>query len=280
MEEITFTKMHGIGNDYIYIDCMQSVPANLAELARTMSHRHTGVGGDGIVLICPSDVADFRMRIFNADGSEAKMCGNASRCIAKYVTERGMTDKRSISLETLSGIKILHTHIDAAGKVDEVTVDMGTPSLLSTDIPVAAEGDTFIDIAVDEADGAAVTAVSMGNPHAVIFTDDLSTAHVHTLGSRLETSRLFPERANIEFARIESADRLTVRVWERGSGETQACGTGACAVAVAAEATGRAKMPLTIVLPGGELKIDRRDDGHIMMTGPATEVFSGTFKIQ
>lgn len=276
MEEITFTKMHGIGNDYIYIDCLKNEPARIPELARAMSDRHTGVGGDGIVLICKSDVADFKMRIFNADGSEAKMCGNACRCIAKYVTERRLTDKSAIALETLSGIKILHTHVDDNGLVDEVTVDMGPASLACADIPVASDTPDFINVKIPEADEP-ITAVSMGNPHAVMFTDNLSTPYVHTLGPKLETLPLFPDRANIEFARIDSPQHITVRVWERGSGETMACGTGACAVAAAAEATGRAKMPLTIALPGGELKIDRRADGNILMTGPATEVFTGRY---
>lgn len=281
MEEITFTKMHGIGNDYIYIDCMHHQPSHIEELARAMSHRHTGVGGDGIVLICPSEVADFRMRIFNADGSEAKMCGNASRCIGKYVADRGMTDKNEITLETLSGIKTLYLNRDADdGTVKTVTVDMGEASMECRDIPVDSPESRFVECNLSPVTDAPATAVSMGNPHLVLFTDDLSTATVHSVGPELEHHPLFPDRVNVEFARVDAPDYITVRVWERGSGETQACGTGACAVTVAAQVTGRAVPPVTVELPGGCLTIDLRDDGHVMMTGPAEEVFTGIYRFR
>lgn len=281
MEEITFTKMHGIGNDYIYIDCMHHQPSHLEELARAMSHRHTGVGGDGIVLICPSEVADFRMRIFNADGSEARMCGNASRCIGKYVADRGMTDKNEITLETLSGIKTLYLNRDSAdGTVKTVTVDMGEASMECRDIPVDSSESQFVERNLSPVTDAPATAVSMGNPHLVLFTDDLSTTTVHSVGPELEHHPLFPDRVNVEFARVDAPDHITVRVWERGSGETQACGTGACAVTVAALVTGRAVPPVTVELPGGCLTIDLRDDGHVMMTGPAEEVFTGIYRFR
>ena len=278
MGEIRFTKMHGIGNDYIYLDCINHTPERLADLAVEMSDRHTGVGGDGIILICSSAVADFRMRIFNADGSEAKMCGNASRCVAKFVFERGLTDKKDISLETLSGIKYLHIH-EYEGIVDVVTVDMGVPQFTPASIPVDFAGERMIERKID-IDGSefAITAVSMGNPHGVIFVDSLADTDVCLYGPRLECHEMWPDRANIEFAEILSPSEIKMSVWERGSGETMACGTGACATAVAAALTGRTSRHVTVHLRGGDLDILwNEDDGHVYMTGPAETVFDGVY---
>lgn len=278
MGEIRFTKMHGIGNDYIYLDCINHTPERLADLAVEMSDRHKGVGGDGIILICSSAVADFRMRIFNADGSEAKMCGNASRCVAKFVFERGLTDKKEISLETLSGIKYLHIH-EYEGVVDVVTVDMGVPQFTPALIPVDFDGERMIERKID-IDGCefAITAVSMGNPHGVIFVDSLADTDVCVYGPQLECHDMWPDRANIEFAEILSPGEIKMRVWERGSGETMACGTGACATAVAGALTGRTSRHVTVHLRGGDLDILwNEDDGHVYMTGPAETVFDGVY---
>ena len=279
MDTISFTKMHGIGNDYIYINCMSDEPADLPQLSQRLSDRHKGIGGDGIILICPSDVADFKMRIFNADGSEARMCGNGSRCVGKYVYDKGLTTKRLITLETLAGIKTLVLNVKD-GVVDNVTVDMGCPSVDPAEIGMNINGDSLIDAPVVTTKGSVnITAVSMGNPHGVIFTDDLSTAHVHSLGSELENHRMWTDRANIEFARVDSPEHITMRVWERGSGETMACGTGACATAVAAVLTGRTDRKVTVALAGGDLNIEWSGDGHIYMNGSATTVFEGIIKI-
>ena len=265
MAEIRFTKMHGIRNDYIYINCMESTVDDPASLSVKLSDRHTGIGGDGIILILPSTIADFKMRIFNADGSEATMCGNGSRCVAKYVSDHGLTDRKVITLETLSGIKTLSLHTGADGLVGEVTVDMGEPVVSMTDTVVeTSRGDVRL------------TAVSMGNPHGVVFVDSLDTIDFDTLGPELERHPMWPDRANIEFVEVVSRERLKMRVWERGSGETMACGTGACATAVAAALTGRADREVTVSLRGGDLRINWSDDGHVYMTGPATEVFNGT----
>lgn len=277
---IEFTKMHGIGNDYIYIDCMTSVPERLPELAREMSDRHTGVGADGIVLICPSEVADLRMRMFNNDGSEARMCGNASRCIARYAHDHHLTDKNPISLETLSGIKVLSLNIDG-GNVESVTVDMGKPSLVKEEIPVVSSEENVIEQRVETPWGEIkITAISMGNPHGVIFVEDLDKIPFEQLGPFMESHEMWPDRANIEFAQILSDSEIRMRVWERGTGETMACGTGACATAVASAITGRTGRDVTLHLRGGDLHICWNDDGHVMMTGPATEVFTGRYQRQ
>ena len=280
VDEIRFTKMEGAGNDYIYINCLQSTPDNIAELAQRMSDRHFGVGGDGIVLIMTSDIADFRMRMFNADGSEAQMCGNASRCVGKYVYDNGLTDKKTVTLETLAGIKVLQLHTGANGKVESVTVDMGAPILDPSLVPARHEGDIMKDAIIRTANGheAVVTAVSMGNPHGVVFVEDLSKVDVHGLGRELETADVWPEKANIEFAEVMGPNDIRMRVWERGSGETLACGTGACATCVAAALTGRTERQVKLHLLGGVLTIDWREDGHVYMTGPATTVFTGIYE--
>lgn len=277
-EVIKFTKMHGIGNDYIYINCMESTPERLSELAVEMSDRHFGVGGDGIVLICPSDKADFRMRMFNNDGSEARMCGNASRCIARYVHDHGLTDHQRISLETLSGIKVLSLNMDADGEVGSVTVDMGEPEFTPSLIPVRHDGERMIEVPVATSCGdVKITAVSMGNPHGVVFVDRIDDVDFDRLGPELERHHIWPDRANIEFLEIISPDEARMRVWERGTGETLACGTGACASAVAAALTGRCGRRITIHLRGGDLSIEWAENGHVLMTGSATEVFEGNY---
>lgn len=279
MDEISFTKMHGLGNDYIYIHCPADEPHSLSELSIEMSQRHTGVGGDGIILIEPSAVADFRMRIFNADGSEAKMCGNGSRCVGKYVYDHHLTAKRTITLETMAGIRTLELHVDERnGKVTSVTVDMGEPELAPERVPVRAAAklvSTPVKTSIGEV---RLTAVSMGNPHGVIFLPTLEGLPIHSVGPELEVHEMWPDRANIEFAAIVAPDVIEMQVWERGSGVTMACGTGACATAVAAVLNGLTGKAVTVRLPGGELKIEWREDGHVYMTGPATEVFEGRYR--
>jgi len=256
---------------------MESTPERLPELAREMSDRHMGVGGDGIVLICPSEVADFRMRMFNNDGSEARMCGNASRCIAKYVHDHNLSHNDTISLETLSGVKALSLNMEG-DEVASVTVDMGEPSLEKEDIPVIAVADRVVETRVDTPYGPVeVTAVSMGNPHGVIFVDSIEDVPFDNLGPYMECHEMWPDRANIEFAQVLTPGLIRMRVWERGTGETLACGTGACATAVAAALTGRTGRDVTLRLRGGDLRIQWAGNGHVMMTGPATEVFEGVY---
>ncbi|MGC9150621.1 MAG: diaminopimelate epimerase [Microbacter sp.] len=273
-----FTKMHGAGNDYIYVNGFEEVINDPASLAIKISDRHFGIGGDGLVLILPSEKEDFRMRIFNADGSEAEMCGNASRCIAKYVFDHGMTNKTSITLETLSGQKRLNLNVDN-GKVTTVRVDMGEPILSSKLIPVHLEEETVINFPI-ALDGKRVniTAVSMGNPHVVIFEDQVDQLDLAKIGPKVEHHPLFPNRTNTEFVQILSPDHLKMRVWERGSGETLACGTGACAATVASVLNGKSERKVTMELTGGTLFIEWSEaDNHVYMTGPATTVFEGTY---
>lgn len=282
MDRIHFTKMHGIGNDYVYIDCMSSCPPNLEALARRMSDRHIGVGSDGIILILPSEIADFKMRIFNADGSEARMCGNGSRCVAKYVFDNHLTDKCNLTLETISGVKHLFLKPGKDGTIQEVTVDMGVPSLETNEIPVKCNKAQCIDEELTvNGKCLGITAVSMGNPHVVIFVDDLSTGDVTELGPVIENHEMFPERANVEFVKVISRDTINVRVWERGSGETLACGTGACASVVAAVTNGLTDRSVKVNLPGGQLNIEwNQENNHIYMTGPATTVFTGDYIVK
>lgn len=265
---IAFTKMEGAGNDYIYVDAARFPLDHPEAFAEQWSRPHTGIGSDGLVLIFPSDVADFRMRIFNADGSEAMMCGNASRCIGKYVYEHGLTRKTDLTLETLSGVKRLHLHVED-GTVRRVTVDMGCPV-------VGAElaGETAVLTARGRYEG---TVVSMGNPHFVIFTSDVAGVDLSAEGPLLERHERFPGRTNVEFAQVRSAGHIRMRVWERGSGITQACGTGACATAVAAIHAGRCGRRTVIEMDGGLLEIEwRTDDNHVYMTGEARTVYEGT----
>ena len=279
MSKIQFTKMHGCGNDYIYVDTTRWPVADPKATAIAWSDRHKGIGSDGLVLIGKSTIteADFTMRIFNADGSEAMMCGNASRCIGKYLYERGLTCKEEIRLLTLSGIKILHLHINN-GTVESVTVDMDEPILEDRILFKSKTADDhtspilFGEVQVNG------TFVSMGNPHYVVFTEDVD--QVGKTGPLLETHPAFPQRCNIEFARIESDGTIRTRVWERGSGITMACGTGACATAVAAALTGRTERHSLIVMDGGTLDIEwNSTDNHVYMTGPATFVFDGELEL-
>jgi len=272
---VKFTKMHGAGNDYIYVNTLLYKIDAPSEAAQAWSKPHTGVGSDGLVLIgAPTnpDEADFSMRIFNADGSEAMMCGNASRCIAKYVYEKGLTQKKSIRLETLSGIKTLQLHLATDGSVESVTVDMLAPTLINSSQFDATPGEP-LSVGLRSFRG---TFVSMGNPHFVIFVDDVEHFDVAHFGSLLETHEAFPQRCNIEFSQPVAPGVLRTRVWERGSGITQACGTGACATAVAAAMTGRSGRRSSIAMDGGTLDIEWSEtDGHVYMTGPAAFVFEG-----
>lgn len=276
---LTFSKMHGIGNDYIYINCFQETVTDPEKLSIFMSNVRFGVGSDGLVLILLSEVADFRMRIFNADGSEAMMCGNATRCVGKYVYEHGMTDKTEVSLETNSGIKYLTLYVnEATNKVDAVKVDMGKAILKPAEIPVADDGDRFIAKPV-VVDGVSydMTCVSMGNPHAVVFLPEIDSLDLEKMGPSFEHHPLFPNRVNTEFIRVIDDHTLQMRVWERGSGETFACGTGACAAAVASVLNGYCKreQEILIHLRGGDLRIIYHNDESVTMIGPATFIFEG-----
>lgn len=275
---IRFTKMHGAGNDYIYIDATKSCPDNLPEMARVMSDRHKGVGSDGLVAIMPSDVADFRMRMFNADGSEGEMCGNASRCIAKFVYDKGLTTKSTITLETLAGIKVLQiSKLNTDGTVREVTVDMGKPSFTPQDVPLSTASEV-VNMPIATSMGEMhITALSMGNPHGVVFIDSVANLAIEGIGVEIQNNPLFPAKANIEFVEVINPDELRMRVYERGSGETQACGTGACATLVAAVVNGKANRKAVIHLLGGDLSIEWAENGHVMMTGEAVTVFEGEY---
>lgn len=274
-----FTKMHGLGNDYIYIDTFSEDLSGLdiPDLAIKLSDRNFGIGGDGIILIGPSERADFRMRMFNADGSEGEMCGNGMRCFAKYVYEHGLTEKSELEVETGAGL-IKPSLTVEGGVVTSVTVNMGPPRLARREIPMA--GEPADEPVIDEAltvDGEEyrITCVSMGNPHCVQFVDDVASAPVTTLGPRIENHEAFPQRTNVEFIRIERPDLLHMRVWERGSGETLACGTGACASVVAANLLGKAGRTCTVRLLGGDLHIEWAENDHVFLTGPAVEAFAG-----
>lgn len=271
-----FTKMHGIGNDYVYVNCFEERLENPAQISRVVSDRHCGIGGDGLILIGPSEVADFQMRIYNADGSQAEMCGNGVRCVGKYVYDRGLTKKTTVTVETLGGIKTLELHVEQ-GTVRSVTVDMGLPILAPEKIPVQGTGERFLNIPVT-VDGREyhVTAVSMGNPHAVVFVPDTASLDLPRIGPLFENLEIFPERTNTEFVEVIDRDTLRMRVWERGSGETMACGTGACATLVASVLNGKCQREATVKLLGGDLQIrwDETND-HVYMTGPATIVFDG-----
>ncbi|MCD8376968.1 MAG: diaminopimelate epimerase [Oscillospiraceae bacterium] len=261
---LAFTKMHGAGNDYIYLNCLHSTPENLPELARRLSDRHFSVGGDGVICICPSQVADVSMRMFNADGSEGAMCGNGIRCVGKYVYDKGFVPKRTLTVETRSGVKTLCLTVEG-GQVTAATVDMGIPRI-DPPVEAAVEGETCV-----------LHPASMGNPHAVLYVPDVETAPVATLGPLLERHSLFPDRTNVEFVSVVDRTRLNIRVWERGSGETLACGTGACAALAATASLGLCERQCAVELPGGRLDIRwSQEDGHIYLTGPAVIAFEGT----
>ena len=276
-----FTKMHGIGNDYIYFNCLEKEIENPEELSIKLSDRHFGVGGDGIVLILPSDKADFRMRMFNADGSEGKMCGNATRCIGKYVYEKGITNKREITLETLSGIKTLKLSVNEENKVESVEVNMGEAILKASEIPVKFDKEKVINERIKIADSEYnITCVSMGNPHCVVYMDEIDDLDLEKLGPKFENDSIFPERVNTEFIKVIDENTLKMRVWERGSGETWACGTGACAAVVSSVLNGYCKYdtPIRIKLLGGELSIKFMKNGLVYMSGPAEFVFEGSIE--
>lgn len=279
--ELAFSKMQGIGNDYVYVDTDDQPVPDPAALARFISDRHFGVGSDGLILISRGEKADFRMRIFNADGSEGRMCGNGIRCVGKYVYDRGLTDRTDLTVETLGGVRRLRLQPDRNGQIGQVTVDMGKAILRPRDIPVRSDLERFVAQPV-EAGGRTflVTCVSMGNPHAVVFCDDVAGLDLETLGPPMEHCDLFPDRINTEFVRVLDEKTLEMRVWERGSGETFACGTGACASVVAAVLCGHCACDadVTVRLRGGELSIRYCSDGQVFMRGPAAHVFDGTLE--
>mgnify|MGYP000641771805 FL=1 len=274
------TKMQGLGNDYVYVNCMEQMVEDAAETARRVSDRHFGIGSDGLILICPSDKADFEMRMYNADGSRGEMCGNGIRCVGKYVYDYGLTDKTSLSVETLGGIKHLFLEVED-GKVSLVKVDMGPAILEPEKIPVTAEGSRVVDEPL-QVDGKTfrMTCVSMGNPHAVIYVDDVQGMDLEKTGPSFENHERFPNRINTEFAHVLDRNTVEMRVWERGSGETLACGTGACAVAVASIVNGYTEDQVTVRLLGGDLKIEwDREANKVYMTGPAEVVFDGEIRL-
>jgi len=275
-----FTKMHGAGNDYIYVDCFsRDAPRDASRLAVAVSDRHKGIGADGLILICPSEKADARMRMFNADGSEAEMCGNGIRCVAKYVYDHGISRKDRLQIETLRGVLTLELET-AQGKVSRVRVNMGTPILEGTRIPTTLPGNLPVRQRLSAAGREfEVTCVSMGNPHCVTFVETLSDDWVLRVGPEIERHQAFPNRVNVEFIQLVSPCEFHMRVWERGSGETQACGTGACASVVAGVLAGLTERKVLAHLPGGDLELDWAASGEVYLTGPAVEVFSGVWPL-
>ena len=274
-----FTKMQGLGNDYVYVDCFKETIEDPSKLAKVISDRHFGVGSDGLILICPSDKADFEMKMYNADGSRGEMCGNGIRCVAKYVYDYGLTDKTHISVETLGGIKYLDLTVEN-GKVALVKVDMGNPILTPEQVPVIADGESAVDepICVDGVEYR-MTCVSMGNPHAVVYMEDVDNLDIEKIGPSFENHERFPNRVNTEFVKVLDRETAQMRVWERGSGETLACGTGACAVAVACILNGLTDNKVRVKLLGGDLLIEwDKEQDTVYMTGPAEIVFDGEWK--
>ena len=290
-----FTKMHGIGNDYVYVDCFQETfPSDPASLAIRIADRHFGVGGDGMILICPSSVASARMRMYNADGSEAEMCGNGVRCVAKYVFDHNIARERRLTIETGAGVLTLDLEVEQ-DKVSRVRVDMGAPILEPSKIPVQISDTESLkqivnlpltpQVTLADTDGwigrsgldPRMTCVSMGNPHVVLYCSDVAAVPLETVGPAIETNAIFPRRINVHFVQVHSPGEVTMRTWERGSGITLACGTGASAVAVAGSLAGHTQRKIIAHLPGGDLELEWGLDGHVYMTGPATEVFSGTW---
>lgn len=272
---LNFTKMQGLGNDYVYIDAIKANIENPGELSKYISDRHFGVGSDGLILICPSDKADFRMRMFNSDGSEAEMCGNGIRCVGKFVYDKKLTDRTLVTVETKAGIKTLKLNVKDE-EVDTVRVDMGTPILESEKIPVITDEKIAQNLRLNALDKSFdFTCVSMGNPHAVTVVDNVSDFDVKKYGSILEVNEVFPNKTNVEFVEIKDPENIKMRVWERGTGETLACGTGACASVVACNLNGLTKNNVNVELLGGNLNIELGEDNHVYMTGPAVTVFEG-----
>lgn len=260
---LRFTKMEGLGNDYVYVNCLESTPEDLPGLAKRVSDRHFGVGGDGLICVCPSEKADVRMRMFNADGSEGEMCGNGIRCVGKFVYDKGLSKKNPLTVETLGGIKILHLTVEN-GLVSAVTVDMGEP-VLNSSAQIIVKDKTYT-----------VNPASMGNPHSVVYLQNIDQLNLADIGPYFECHPMFPNRTNTEFVEVIDRTHLKMRVWERGSGETLACGTGACAVLAVSASLGLCEREATVHLLGGDLSIRwSEEDGHIYMTGPATTVFEG-----
>ena len=278
---LKFTKMHGCGNDYVYVNGLKETVKDPAKVSQFISDRHMGIGSDGLIMIYPSDVADFRMGMFNADGSEGAMCGNGVRCIAKYVYDYGLTDKTNISLETKGGIKYLDLTVEN-GKVAMVKVNMGAPILEAKNVPVVSDKEQVVDepILVDGKEYR-ITAVSMGNPHAVTFVEDTESLNLEEIGPKFEFHEAFPDRVNTEFIQIIDRKNVNMRVWERGSGETLACGTGTCATAVACVLNGLTDNEITVHLRGGDINIKYdQEENVVWMTGPATVVFDGEIELQ
>ena len=279
-QKITFTKMHGCANDYVYIDCFQNDIQNYAELAIYLSDRHTGIGGDGVIYICPSDVADARMRMYNLDGSEGMMCGNGIRCVAKYVYDSGIAKKDVLHIETKSGIKSCSI-MTMNGKAYKITVDMGAAALRPEQVPVKLEGDMVVNkpVIIDGHEYY-ITCASMGNPHCAVFAPSIDKLDLNAMGPKFEYNPLFPERVNVEFIEVVDERTLKVRVWERGSGETMACGTGACAAVVAATLNGKCEKgeDIRVILKGGDLTV-RYTDEKVLMTGGAEKVFDGVVEV-
>ena len=276
-----FTKMQGAGNDYVYVNCFQEEVKNPQEISKFVSDRHFGIGADGLILIQPSQQADFKMAMYNADGSQGEMCGNAIRCVAKYVYDHGMTDKTQISIDTLAGIKYLELTLEH-GEVSQVRVNMGTPCLTADKIPVVAETEQVVNVPIDVGGRTCpITAVSMGNPHCVLFLEeDVRTLDLSAIGPHFENHPRFPKRINTEFVNVIDEHTLRMRVWERGSGETLACGTGSCASAVAAMLNGKCDREVTVLLTGGKLNITwEGSDAPVYMTGPAVKVFEGEIEL-
>ena len=273
---LKFTKMHGLGNDYVYMDAIHQKIENESSLAKFVSNRHFGIGSDGLILICTSQIADFKMRMFNSDGSEAEMCGNGIRCVGKFVYDKGLTNKENITIETLAGIKQLKLNIKD-GKVLTVKVDMGEPILEAEKIPVKSNEFPVKNLKLKALDKEFIfTCVSMGNPHAITIVENVDNFDVQKYGSIIEIDNIFPKKTNVEFIEIKDRKNIKMRVWERGAGETLACGTGACATAVACNLNGLTDKNVNIELLGGTLEIEwNKEDNHIYMTGPAVTVFEG-----
>lgn len=271
-----FTKMHGIGNDYIYVSCFEEEVTEPAKLAPIISDRHFGVGSDGLILILPSTVADCRMRIFNADGSEAQMCGNGIRCVAKYVYDHKITQKNPLTVETLAGVKTIQLFTEN-GWVSKARVNMGKPGLMRSQIPMLGNETQVIDeiLTINKEVSFRITCVSMGNPHGVIFADDLGRVDISKYGPEIECHQAFPERINVHFVKIHNHNEVTMKTWERGSGITMACGTGASAVCVAGVLNKMTGRKVLAHLPGGDLELEWAEDNNVYMAGPATEVFHG-----
>ena len=276
---IKFTKMQGLGNDYVYIDAINQKIENESSLAQIISNRHFGIGSDGLILICSSEIADFKMRMFNSDGSEAEMCGNGIRCVGKFVYDKGLTNKTTLKIETLAGVKELKLNLKE-GKVDTVRVDMGEPILEAEKIPVVSSEKMAKNLKLEiEEREFNFTCVSMGNPHAITFIENVENFEVEKYGSKIEVNERFPKKTNVEFIEIVNKEYIKMRVWERGAGETLACGTGACASVVAGIINNLIERKVTVELLGGILEIEwNKEDNHVYMTGPAVTVYEGELK--